>query len=93
MARAPGLCSYKAPSDIIGPSGEARVGRAVAVCPVYIPRTVADGSPGQDAWNSEDAAELDEDAAAELNTALVNIPGIGDVTSTLQPPGYESDEQ
>ena len=58
-----------------------------------IPRTVADGSPGQDAWNSEDAAELDEDAAAELNTALVNIPGIGDVTSTLQPPGYESDEQ
>ena len=31
---AAGLCSYKAPSDIIGPSGEARVGRAVAVCPV-----------------------------------------------------------
>eukprot|EP01048_Picozoa_sp_COSAG05_P022328 COSAG05_NODE_4428_length_1520_cov_13.282196_1_plen_172_part_00 len=30
-----------------------------------IPRTAADGSPGQDAWNLEDAAaELDEDAAA-----------------------------
>ena len=59
-----------------------------------IPRTAADGSPGQDAWNStETGAGIDEDVTAELSTALLNIPGIGDVTSTLQPPGYSSDEQ